>query len=40
MLYKARNKAVKFLDEYSSVVFEAKHKAKPEGKGPKILILK
>ena len=27
MLYKARNKAIKFLDDYSSMVSEAKSKA-------------
>ena len=37
MLYKARNKAIKFFDEYSSMVSEAKNKAKNEGKGLKIL---
>ena len=33
MLYKARNEAIKFFDEYSSMVSEAKN----EGKGLKIL---
>ena len=28
MLYKARNKAIKFYDDYSSMVSEAKYKAK------------
>ena len=39
MLYKARNKAIKFFDEYSSMVSEAKNKAKNKagGKGLKIL---
>ena len=37
MLYKARNKANKFFNEYSSMVSEAKNKAKNEGKGLKIL---
>ena len=41
MLYKARNKAIKFFDEYSSMVSEAKNKAnnKASGKGLKILTL-
>ena len=33
MLYKARNKAINFFDEYSSVVSETKNKARNEGKG-------
>ena len=37
MLYKARNEAVKFFDEYSSMVSKAKNKAKNEGKGIKNL---
>ena len=39
MLYKARNKAIKFLDDYSSMVSEAKNQAnnKTSGKGLKIL---
>ena len=39
MLYKARNKAIKFFDDYSSMIFEAKLKSKNEtsGKGLKIL---
>ena len=36
MLYKARNKAIKFLDDYSSMVSEAKSKA-TKGAGLKIL---
>ena len=42
MLYKARNSVIKFFDDYSSVVSEAKLKAKNKtsGKGPKILIPK
>ena len=32
MLYKARNEAINIFDEYSSVVSEAKNKAKNEGK--------
>ena len=27
MFYKARNKAIKFFDDYSSMIFEAKNKA-------------
>ena len=27
MLYKARNKAIKFSDDYSLMIFEAKNKA-------------
>ena len=40
MLYKARNEAIKFFDKYSSMVSEAKNKAKNQttkGKGLKIL---
>ena len=37
MHYKARNEAIKFSDEYSSVVSEAKNKVRNEGKGLKIL---
>ena len=40
MLYEARNKAVKFYDDYSSIMSEAKYKAKKDdtkGKGLKIL---
>ena len=37
MLYKARNEAIKFYDDYSLMVSEAKNKAKSEGKGLKIL---
>ena len=39
MLYKARNEAIKFYDDYSLMVSEAKNKAKNKtsGKGLKIL---
>ena len=39
MLYKARNEAIKFFNDYSSVVSEGKNKAKNKtgGKGLKIL---
>ena len=37
MLYKARNEAIKFYDDYSLMAFEVKNKAKNEGKGLKIL---
>ena len=40
MLYKARNKAIKFYDDYSSMMYEAKYKAKQnetKGTGLKIL---
>ena len=38
MLYKARNEAIKFYDDYSSMMSEAKAKAKAtEGIGLKIL---
>ena len=43
MLNKARNEAIKLYDDYSSLVSEAKNKAKYEttkGKGLKILIPK
>ena len=36
MLYKARNKAIKFYDDYSLMAFEAKNKA-TKGTGLKIL---
>ena len=36
MLYNARNNAIKFYDDYSSMVSEAKHKA-TKGTGLKIL---
>ena len=39
MLYKARNDAIKFYDDYLLMASEAKNKAKNKtnGKGPKIL---
>ena len=37
MLYKARNEAIKFYDDYSLMSSEAKNKAKTEGKGLKTL---
>ena len=40
MLYNARNEAIKFYDDYSSVMSEAKYKAKQDetkGTGPKVL---
>ena len=39
MLYKARKEAIKFLDDYSLIIPEAKNKAKnnTSGKGVKIL---
>ena len=42
MLYKARNEATKFFDDYSLMVSEPKNKAKNKtsGKGLKISILK
>ena len=42
MLYKARNEAIKFFDDYSSMVSQAKNKAKNKtsGNGLKILALK
>ena len=39
MRYKARNKAIKFYDDYSSMTSEAKHEA-TKGKGLKILTSK
>ena len=39
MLYKARNKSIKFYDDYSLMVSEAKNKAS-KGTGLKILTLK
>ena len=36
MLYKARNEAIKFYDDYSSMMSESKYKA-TKGKGLKIL---
>ena len=36
MLYKARNEAIKFYDDYSSMMSEAKYRA-TKGKGLKIL---
>ena len=42
MLYKARNKSIKYFDDYYSMISEVKLKAKHEtsGKGLKILTLK
>ena len=42
MLYKARKEAIKFFDDYSLMISEAKNKAKNNisGKGLKILTLK
>ena len=37
MLYKARNEAIKFYDDYSLMASEVKNNAKNEGKGFKIL---
>ena len=39
MIYKARNEAIKFVNDYSSVISEAKLKAKNEtsGKGLKVV---
>ena len=37
MHYKVRNEAIKFSDEYSSIVSEAKNKVRNEGKELKIL---
>ena len=37
MLYKARNEAIQFYDDYSSIMSEAKYRATKE-KGLKILI--
>ena len=39
MLYKARNEAIKFYDDYSLMMSEAKNKA-TEGRGRKVLIPK
>ena len=39
MLYKARNEAIKFYDDYSSMMSESKYKA-TKGKGLKILTSK
>ena len=39
MLYKSRNKAIKFFDDYSSMISEAKNQA-TKGKGLKILTRK
>ena len=36
MFYKARNKVIKFYDDYSSMISEAKNKV-TKGTGPKIL---
>ena len=36
MLYKARNGAIKLFDDYSSILFEAKHET-TKGAGLKIL---
>ena len=36
ILYKARSNVIKFYDDYSSMVFEAKHEG-TKGKGLKIL---
>ena len=41
MLYKARNKAIKYYDDYSSMMPEAKYKAKQnetKGTGPKQML--
>ena len=43
MLYKARNEAIKFINDYSSMMSEAKYKSKQnktEGTGLKILTSK
>ena len=37
MLYKARNEAIKFYDDYSLIASETKNKAKNESKGLKML---
>ena len=37
MLYKSRDEAIKFYDDYSLITSEAKSEAKNEGKGLKIL---
>ena len=39
MLYKARNEAIKFYDDYSSIMSEVKYRA-TKGKGLKILTSK
>ena len=39
MLYNARNEAIKFYDDYSSIMSEAKYRA-TKGKGLKILTRK
>ena len=39
ILYNARNETIKFYDDYSSIMSEAKYRA-TKGKGPKILTLK
>ena len=39
MLYNARNEAIKFYDDYSLIMFEAKYRA-TKGKGLKILTSK
>ena len=39
MLYKARNKAIKFYDDYSSMISEAKYRA-TKGIGLKIVTSK
>ena len=37
VLYNARNNAIKFIEDYGSMILEAKKHAKQEGKGLKIL---
>ena len=37
MLYKTKNEAIKFYDDYSLMASEAENKANNEGKGLKIL---
>ena len=37
ILYNARNTAIKFIQDYSSVILEAKRLARQEGEGLKIL---
>ena len=39
MLYKARNEVIKFYDDYSLMVSEAKNKAKNKTKGKELKIL-
>ena len=39
MLYKARNKAIKFFDDYSLMVSEVKNKAKNNTSGKRLKIL-